>query len=139
MKIVDQCPPCSTGHLDLSKPAFARIADPRKGVTGVTYRLARDPRPSGKLAFRVKEGSSQWWLGLLVINHGNPLTSVEIRQSGRWRKLLRTDYNYWLAEKPGPGPGPFTVRIIDARGYRATVRKIRLAPEKVQRTNVRMY
>jgi expansin (peptidoglycan-binding protein) len=108
-------------------------------MVGVTYRLARDPKPTGKLAFRVKEGSSRWWLGLLVIDHGNPLTSVEIRQNGRWRKLRHTDYNYWLAENPGPGPGPYTVRVTDTRGHRKVVRKIGLAPGKIQRTKVTMY
>ncbi|ETK36025.1 expansin EXLX1 family cellulose-binding protein [Microbispora sp. ATCC PTA-5024] len=139
VKIVDQCPPCRTGQLDLSRAAFARIADPARGAAAVRYRLAADPRPSGRLAFRVKEGSSQWWLALLVMDHGNPLASVEVGQGGRWRPLVRTEYNYWVAQDPGAGPGPFTIRVTDVRGHRGTVRKVRLSVGALQRSRVRLY
>ncbi|GIH95679.1 expansin EXLX1 family cellulose-binding protein [Planobispora siamensis] len=139
VKVVDQCPECPAGHIDLSRTAFARIADPGKGTVGVTYRPVRDPRVGGPLSFRVKEGSSRWWLALLVVDHGNPLASVEVRPAGgAWRKLVRADYNYWIAES-GVGRGPFTVRVTDIRGHRATAPRVRLAPGVVQRTAVKMY
>ncbi|WP_248963312.1 expansin EXLX1 family cellulose-binding protein [Sphaerisporangium perillae] len=139
VKVVDQCPKCPAGHIDLSRTAFARVADPGKGMAGVTYRPVRDPRIGRRLSFRVKEESSRWWLALLVIDHGNSLTSVEMRGGGgAWRELARTDYNYWIA-RSGMGPGPFTVRVTDRRGHQATVRRVRLAPAVIQRTTAKMY
>ncbi|GIH98429.1 expansin EXLX1 family cellulose-binding protein [Planobispora takensis] len=139
VKVVDRCPECPAGHIDLSRTAFARIADPGKGTAGVTYRPVRDPRVGRPLSFRVKEGSSRWWLALLVADHGNPLASVEVRAAGgAWRRLARADYNYWIAES-GMGRGPFTVRVTDIRGHRATATRVRLAAGVVQRTTVKMY
>ncbi|TMR24996.1 hypothetical protein ETD86_02445 [Nonomuraea turkmeniaca] len=139
VKVVDQCPECPAGHIDLSRTAFSRVANPGNGMVGVTYRPVRNPRVGRPLSFRVKEGSSQWWLALLVIDHGNPLTSVEVKAAGgAWRKLARADYNYWIAES-GMGRGPFAVRVTDNRGHRVTAKRVRLAPTVIQRTTTRMY
>lgn len=139
VKVVDQCPECQAGHVDLSRAAFARVADPGKGLVGVTYRPLANPRVGRPLSFRVKEGSSQWWLALLVIDHGNPLTSVEVKTTGgTWRKLARADYNYWIAES-GVGQGPFTVRVTDTRGHRVTANRVRLSPAAIQRSTTKMY
>ncbi|MEV5629227.1 expansin EXLX1 family cellulose-binding protein [Micromonospora tulbaghiae] len=136
--VMDQCPECAPGHLDLSAEAFARIADPVQGVVKVSYRAVVNPRLSGPLTFRVKEGSSQWWFAVLVGDHGNPLRSVEVRQNGSWRAAQRQDYNYWLIES-GAGPGPYEIRVTDVYGHRATATGIRMLPGQVQRSRTRMY
>ncbi|MFC8846353.1 MULTISPECIES: expansin EXLX1 family cellulose-binding protein [unclassified Micromonospora] len=138
--VMDQCPECAAGHLDLSREAFARIADPVQGIVSVSYRAVVDPPLPGPLTFRIKEGSSQWWFAVLVADHGNPLSAVEVRQgsSGGWRAAARQDYNYWLIES-GAGPGPYSIRVTDVYGHRVTAAGIRLAPGQVQRSTVRMY
>ncbi|MEV6690438.1 expansin EXLX1 family cellulose-binding protein [Micromonospora sp. NPDC051196] len=138
--ISDQCPECGPGHLDLSREAFARIADPVRGVVDVSYRLVVDPPLAGPLTFRIKEGASQWWFAVLVARHGNPLRAVEVRQgsSGGWRAAGRESYNYWLIDS-GAGPGPYQIRVTDTRGHRVTATGIRMAPGQVQRSTVRMY
>ncbi|WP_346776024.1 expansin EXLX1 family cellulose-binding protein [Micromonospora sp. HNM0581] len=138
--VLDKCPECAPGHLDLSRDAFARIADPVRGVVDVSYRSVADPPLSGPLTFRIKEGASQWWFAVLVAGHGNPLRAVEVRQgsSGPWREAARESYNYWLIDS-GAGPGPYQIRVTDTRGHRATASGVRLAPGTVQRSSVRMY
>ncbi|SCE68185.1 expansin EXLX1 family cellulose-binding protein [Micromonospora mirobrigensis] len=136
--VTDQCPECEPGHLDLSAEAFARIADPVQGVVPVSYRVVVDPPLPGPLTFRIKEGASRWWFAVLVGDHGNPLRSVEVRQGGSWRPTVRQDYNYWLLES-GAGPGPYTIRVTDVRGHRATATGIGMAPGRVQRSDTRMY
>ncbi|MEU2988333.1 expansin EXLX1 family cellulose-binding protein [Micromonospora aurantiaca] len=136
--VMDQCPECAPGHLDLSAEAFARIADPVQGVVKVSYRAVVNPRLSGPLTFRMKEGSSQWWFAVLVGDHGNPLRSVEVRQNGSWRAAQRQDYNYWLIAS-GAGPGPCEIRVTDVYGHRATATGIRMLPGQVQRSKTRMY
>ncbi|WP_371688652.1 expansin EXLX1 family cellulose-binding protein [Micromonospora sp. KC207] len=138
--VVDQCPECEPGHLDLSREAFARIADPVQGIVAVSYRAVVDPPLPGPLTFRIKEGSSQYWFAVLVADHGNPLRAVEVRQgnSGGWRTAARQDYNYWLVES-GAGPGPYSIRVTDGYGHRVTAGGIRMAPGQVQRGTVRMY
>ncbi|HEY2671518.1 MAG TPA: hypothetical protein VGJ07_14265, partial [Rugosimonospora sp.] len=76
---------------------------------------------------------------LLVDSHGNPLRSVEVRSAGGpWHALDRADYNYWLASS-GLGTGPFSVRVTDVYGNRATASGIRMAPTALQQTQVWMY
>ena len=138
VKIIDQCPECATGHIDLSRQAFAKIDDPVKGQVPVTYHLVSDPPLSAALTFTVKSGSSQYWLAILVDNTGNPLSSVAVQSGGGWTALSRQDYNYWLASA-GAGGGPFTVRVTDVAGHQAVVSGIRLSPGAVQSTTVRLY
>ncbi|WP_018786654.1 expansin EXLX1 family cellulose-binding protein [Micromonospora sp. CNB394] len=136
--VMDQCPECAPGHLDLSAEAFARIADPVQGVVKVSYRAVVNPKLPGPLTFRMKEGSSQWWFAVLVGDHGNPLRSVEVRSDGSWRTAQRQDYNYWLIGS-GAGPGPYEIRVTDVYGHRATATGIRMLPGQVQRSKTRMY
>ena len=138
VKITDQCPECGPGHLDLTSEAFTALAPLDRGLIPITYRVVTNPKPAQALSFRVKEGSSRYWLGLLVDGTGNRLRSVEIKTGGGWKSLQRTDYGYWLAPS-GAGAGPFTVRVTDVAGHRATASGIRLAPSAVQRTGVRLY
>jgi expansin (peptidoglycan-binding protein) len=138
VKVVDQCPECATGHLDLSRQAFARVDDPVKGQVSIRYRAVVNPPVPAPLSVVVKTGSSQYWLGVLVDNHGNPLSSVEVKTGSGWRALARQSYNYWLADS-GAGRGPFTLRVKDVYGHTATVSGIRLSPDTVQRTGVRLY
>ncbi|MEV4820637.1 expansin EXLX1 family cellulose-binding protein [Micromonospora sp. NPDC049274] len=138
--IMDQCPECEPGHLDLSREAFARIADPVQGLVQVTYRAVVNPPLPGPLTFRIKEGASQFWFAVRVGNHGNPLRAVEVRKDddGPWRATARQDYNYWLLAS-GAGPGPYSVRVTDVYGHRVTVSGIRMTPGQVQNSVVRMY
>jgi expansin (peptidoglycan-binding protein) len=138
VKVVDQCPECATGHLDLSRQAFARIDDPVKGQVSIRYRAVVNPRLAAPMSFVVKDGSSRWWLAVLVDDHGNPLSSVEVKAGSGWRALARQGYNYWLAAS-GAGNGPFTLRIRDVYGHGATVSRIALSPGAVQRSGVRLY
>ncbi|WP_203717601.1 expansin EXLX1 family cellulose-binding protein, partial [Asanoa siamensis] len=118
VKVVDSCPPCEAGHIDLSREAFAKIGDPVDGIIPVTYTTVASPR-TANLTFRVKEGASAYWFAVLVDNTGNALRSVEAKGSGgSFRAAHREDYNYWLIDS-GIGDGPFSIRVTDVRGRSA--------------------
>jgi len=135
VKIVDQCPECEAGHIDLSREAFTRIADPEDGLVPVTYGAVADPAVPGKLSVRVKEGSSAFWLAILIDNHGNPLSKVEVSGSAGFTALSRTSFNYWVADG-GLGAGPFSVRVTDTAGRTATIPNVTLSPGTVQQSGV---
>lgn len=138
-EVIDQCPPCQAGHIDLSENAFAKLAPLAAGLIHVTYRVIADPALPGPVSLRVKEGSSAYWLALLPMNTGNPVVSVDVRSASRgWQELVRADYNYWIAAS-GMGPGLFTVRITDTLGHRVTLTGIGLDPGAVQTTGLDMY
>ena len=139
VEVVDQCPECQAGHIDLSEQAFAKIAPLSAGLVPVTYHTLTDPPLPAPLAMLVKAGSSAYYLALLPINNGNPLASVAISQgSGSWQELSRTTYGYWLASS-GAGPGPFSVRLTDSLGHQATVPGITISPGVIQPTGTSLY
>lgn len=139
VEVIDQCPDCAAGHIDLSETAFSAIAPLSAGLVSVTYQHLASPPLPAPLSLRVKEGSSQYWLALLAMNTGNPLASVQVEDgSGGWHDLSRASYNYWIASS-GAGTGPFTVRLTDTAGHVATVHDIALSPGTIQDTGTRMY
>jgi expansin (peptidoglycan-binding protein) len=139
VQVIDQCPDCATGHIDLSEPAFAELAPLGAGLINVRYQDLADPALPGPVTMEVKQGSSQYWLALLAGNTGNPLASVQVETaSGGWINLARANYNYWIAQS-GAGSGPFTVRLTDIQGHTVTVRNIALDPGTVQSTGTYMY
>jgi expansin len=139
VQVIDQCPECATGHIDLSEPAFAELAPLGAGLINVHYQYLADPPLPGPITMEVKQGSSQYWLALLAGNTGNPLASVQVETAaGGWVTLARATYNYWIASS-GAGSGPFTVRLTDTEGHTVTVRNIALDPGAVQSTGTLMY
>ncbi len=138
VKVIDQCPECATGHIDLSETAFAKLAPLSAGLINISYTYLANPALPGPISMEVKDGSSQYWLALLPDNTGNPLASVQVRTSSGWQSLSHANYNYWIAQG-GAGSGPFTVRLTDTQGNTATVSGIRLSPGSVQSTGTYMY
>ncbi|MGW1764966.1 expansin EXLX1 family cellulose-binding protein [Streptomyces sp. NPDC002073] len=134
VRITNECPlPCAPGQLDLSQQAFAKLADPKVGRIPITWRLL-SPKTSGTISIRYKTGSSPHWCGIQVIDHRNPVARLEVRTAKGWRRLPRTDYNYFLSPD-GSGCGG-AMRITDIHGERLTVEGTALLPNVAQPTRV---
>lgn len=117
VRIVDLCPECQAGHLDLSREAFARIADLPLGRVDITWQVVSPDLP-GPIAYHFKDGSNQWWTAVQVRNHRNPVAKFEyLDAGGRWVAVPRTSYNYFVQTNPGMGPGPYTFRVTDSAGH----------------------
>ena len=65
VRIVDLCPECNAGHLDLSREAFALIADLPQGRVDITWQVVSPDLP-GPVAYHFKDGSNQWWTAVQV-------------------------------------------------------------------------
>jgi expansin (peptidoglycan-binding protein) len=134
VRITNLCPlPCAPGQIDLSKQAFAELADPMLGRIPITWSLL-SPGTAGTISIRYKDGSSQYWCGIQVIDHRNPVAKLEVETGGGWRSLARTEYNYFLAEDGGGCGG--AIRITDIYGERLTVSGIPVRADVVQPTAV---
>jgi expansin (peptidoglycan-binding protein) len=129
VKIVDSCPECESGHLDLSAQAFAKLADPVKGRIDISWKLV-SPALSGPVTYVYKDGSTQWWCGIQVRNHRTPIRTVELKSSGSWITLQRQSYNYFLSAN-GTGCGG-SVRITDVQGNQLTDTGIAVKPGVAQ-------
>jgi expansin (peptidoglycan-binding protein) len=113
VRIVDLCPECKAGHLDLSREAFAQIADLPQGRVPITWQVV-SPALAGPIAYHFKNGSNEWWTAVQVRNHRNPIARLEYRDGGgQWVTVPRTSYNYFVQSNPGMGLGPYTFRVTD--------------------------
>ena len=116
VRIVDLCPECQAGHLDLSRQAFAQIADLSLGVVPITWQVI-SPALAGPIAYHFKDGSNQWWTAVQIRNHRNPIARLEYLAPGnQWVSVPRTSYNYFVQTNPGMGPGPYSFRVTDSYG-----------------------
>jgi len=138
VKVFDSCPECTAGHLDLSRTAFKKIADPVTGVVSITYKAVPNASTPGPLSITFKEGSSRYWWAVMIDNHANPIKSVSAKgPGGAWMTATHTDYNFWLIERD-TGSGPFSIKMTDIYGHTATATNVKLLPEKTQTTTVRL-
>jgi expansin (peptidoglycan-binding protein) len=110
VRIVDRCPECPKGNVDLSAEAFALIAEPKKGRVPITwYDVPCDG--SGTIQYKFKEGSNPWWAAIQVRNSRWAIASLEEMVDGSFLKIHRENYNYFVHS--GLGPGPFEIRVTD--------------------------
>ena len=95
-EVVDMCPDCAAATVNLSRAAFARIADPRTGTVAVSYQPAVDPPLPGPLELRITAAGPPGTLAVQVLNHGNRLSSVAASgPGGRWQRLVPGADGYW--------------------------------------------
>jgi expansin (peptidoglycan-binding protein) len=115
VRIVDLCPECKAGHLDLSREAFAQIAELALGRVDIRWQVISPPL-TGPIAYHFKDGSNQWWTAVQVRNHRNPVAKLEyLNGEGQWVDVPRTSYNYFV-QASGMGPGPYAFRVTDIYG-----------------------
>ena len=116
IRIVDRCPECRSGDIDLSRQAFALIADTALGRVPITWHET-SCEVTGPIVFHYKAESSQWWTAVQVRNHRYTIASLEaLGADGAYHRLARAQYNYFIAPG-GLGPGPYAFRITDTRGH----------------------
>nr|XP_043636430.1 expansin-B3-like [Erigeron canadensis] len=123
--ITDECPGgyCSGGntHFDLSGAAFGRMAVAgdhnqlrNRGVLNILYRRTPCKYPGRNVAFHVNEGSTNYWLSLLVEFEGGDgdVGSMHIKEakSTEWLPMSHVWGANWVIVR-GPLRGPFSVKL----------------------------
>lgn len=130
VRIVDRCPGCPAGNVDLSKEAFAKIADTIQGRVTITWYYV-ETLVAGPIQYRFVTGSNQWWVGIQVLNHRNPVTKLEAFKNGVWVALPRMEWNVFV-DSTGLGAGPFSFRVTDLYGQQLIDANIKLVPDSIQ-------
>jgi len=127
VRIVDSCPECRSGDLDLSPQAFARIANLAAGRVPITWQVVPGD-VQGPVSYRYKEGSTRFWTAIQVRNHRVPITRLELLPGGAtaWIDVPRLDYNYFVHPSPIPA-GAVQVRVTAVGG--ATIRNMLPEPQ----------
>jgi expansin len=115
VRVVDQCPGCVHGDLDLSPEAFAMLSPLVTGRIPITWHEVAC-NVSGPIAYHFKDGANAYWTAIQIRNHRYPIGKLEAQVDGAWRDLPRVDYNYFI-ESAGLGAGPYALRVTDTRGH----------------------
>ncbi|KAJ4367101.1 hypothetical protein N0V83_007631 [Neocucurbitaria cava] len=125
--VVDQCPGCGTNHLDLFPDAFAKLADPSKGIINVSWDIV----PCGitsPIVLKNKEGTSKYWFSMQVMNSNEPVSKLEVSIDGgsTWKSTTRKDYNFF--ENPsGFGTDTVDVKVTSVNGGSIIVKSVSIA------------
>jgi len=115
VRIVDLCPGCVHGDIDLSPDAFEKLAPLVEGRIPISWQFVPCD-VSGPIVYHFKEGSNQWWSAVQIRNHRHAIAKFEWQSDdGVWHDVSRVDYNYFV-DANGMGPGPYTFRVTDVEG-----------------------
>lgn len=116
VRIVDRCPECAPGDIDMSPQAFERVAALSAGRVDITWRYV-PCEVTGPVAYHFKEGSNPWWTAVQVRNHRHAVARFEyLGDDGAYHEVPRLEYNYFV-EAGGMGDGPYAFRITDVYGH----------------------
>ncbi len=115
VRVVDQCPGCAHGDLDLSREAFEMISPLAAGRVPITWHAVAC-EVSGPIAYHFKDGANAYWTAIQIRDHRYPIARVEARTGDAWQPIERVEYNYFV-ESDGLGAGPYALRVTDTRGH----------------------
>jgi expansin (peptidoglycan-binding protein) len=118
IRVVDLCPDCPKGNIDLSPDAFELIAPLDRGRVPISWQYVPCD-VSGPVTYHFKDGSNQWWTAVQMRNIRHAVSKLEFEKDGEFVAVARLDYNYFVADS-GMGPGPLTFRVTDVHGSELT-------------------
>jgi expansin (peptidoglycan-binding protein) len=114
VRIVDQCPECKVGDIDLSPEAFSLFADKALGRVAIHWKYVPCD-VAGPIVYHFKEGSNPWWTAVQVRSSRHAIARLEFKKDGQYVEVNRLEYNYFVADS-GMGPGPYSFRVTDVKG-----------------------
>lgn len=116
VRIVDRCPGCGPGGIDLSREAFEQIAQLDDGRVDVSWQIVAGP-VTGPVIYHYMDGTTRYWTAIQVRNHRWPIATLEIMPNGsdKWLKVERRIYNYFVRSKT-IASGPLRARITAVTG-----------------------
>ncbi|KAH7159648.1 RlpA-like double-psi beta-barrel-protein domain-containing protein-containing protein [Dactylonectria estremocensis] len=126
--IVDQCPECDEGHLDLFPDAFTAVGG-TDGIVDTSYKFVKCGITS-PLILHNKTGTSAYWFSIQVVNSNVPVAKLEVSTDGgsTWQSTTRQDYNFF-EESAGFGVETVDVRVTSTTGETITVSKVGVTPD----------
>jgi expansin len=114
VRVVDSCPGCSHGDLDLSETAFGMLSPLSAGRISISWHEV-PCEVSGPITYNFQSGASQYYAAIQIRNSRYPIAALEAKQSSTYVQLAEQTYNYFVAAN-GLGVGPYDLRVTDARG-----------------------
>ena len=115
VRVVDSCPGCAHGALDLSETAFMMLSPLSAGrIPIIWHEVACNV--GGPIGYHFKMGDTKFYTPIQIRNARYPIAKLEVMQGGAYADIPRVDYNYFVPAA-GLGTGPFALRTTDQRGH----------------------
>ncbi|KAI1157094.1 carbohydrate-binding module family 63 protein [Nemania diffusa] len=127
--IVDKCPECEDGHLDLFENAFDYLSPSSTDLLSTSYTFVDCPI-SSPLILHNKSGTSAYWFSMQVVNANEPVSKLEVSTDGgsTWQATTRQDYNFF-ENASGFGPDTVNVRVTSDSGSTVVVNNVGVASD----------
>ena len=114
VRVVDQCPGCSHGDLDLSETAFSMLSPLSAGRIKISWHEVPCD-VTGPIAYNFQMGASQYYAAIQIRNSRYPIQAIAANQGSASTMLAKQSYNYYVASD-GLGVGPYDLVVTDERG-----------------------
>jgi len=115
VRVVDQCPECQSGDLDLHPAAFARIANIIDGRVPISWKRVDCP-VTGNTITRVHEGSNSYYVSLTPDHHRHGIVAMSLQVGTTWQPMPRQDYNAFVLDDGNSHDPPIQVRLEATTG-----------------------
>ncbi len=102
LKVVDRCPECKEGDVDLHQDAFALIDDPISGRIPITWKYVPCPLKNDTKFIQInfKSGSTKYWTAIQLRNITQAIKTLEYKDaSGNWIAINRVLFNFFIETK----------------------------------------
>lgn len=131
VRVVDRCPSCAAGDLDLNAPAFAAIANPLAGRVTVQWHVVADEDP-GTIFLQLITGGNPFFLQIQPLYFRYGIAALEYLGPSGYVGARREAYNYFTLDGalgvPLPLVSPLTIRLTDVNGQQLVMGTIPLIP-----------
>lgn len=119
--VVDKCPECEPGHLDLFENAWKALS-PDSSDPMTTSWTEVECGITSPLVLHNKSGTSPYWFSMQVVNANEAVATLEVSTDGgkTWQAAKRQDYNYF-ENSSGFGATKQSIRVTSASGKTVVV------------------
>lgn len=126
-QVVDECPECDEGHLDLFEDAYEALGSTSAGEIATSYTKVACGI-SSPIVLHNKSGTSAYWFSMQVVNSNEPISTLEVSTDGgsTWQSTTRTEYNFF-ENSSGFGTDTVDVRVTSTSGGTITVSDVSVA------------
>lgn len=116
VQILDRCPECKHGDLDLSPSVFQALTGSTPSRYKIKWKFVDCP-VSGNVNYCLKGGSNNFWMGVQPTNCATGVKSLKI--NGKDTTMLGSAYYYLLdgASETQTDLSSLTISVTDVNGY----------------------
>ncbi|TYZ66477.1 hypothetical protein PybrP1_004175 [[Pythium] brassicae (nom. inval.)] len=111
--IVDRCPECKRGDLDLSPSVFKKVTGSSPSRLKISWKFVNCPNP-GKLQYCLKDGSNPFFVAVQPANAAAGIASVKI--NGKATTMVDSAFYYVLNSQTPVDLSKVTVSLTSSTG-----------------------